>query len=331
MTSIMDRPQTAALPALKAGGKVLRTSPDRMGRLVPSDPASALPALKAQFYEQGYLWLKGLLARDEVLDFRGYVFSAFADVGLVAPGSDPRLGLAAEGDAPRDLVNRRLMELVRSAAFESFCVQPRLWRFMDGFLGGLSYLHKRKILRHTMPGSEAVTPAHYDLVYLRGGTDRIVTAWIPIGDTPVEMGGLVYLEGSHTEGTKLEAAFREKNAELTPGRAHQRLQQEHDRGRLDQQRPAGHGGAVRYALADRRLRGGRRGAPQPLHDPRLDRERRIGRTASGSRPISATRTSGTRSTRGGPTTGRSTTCSSGRSFRWLSRIASTSRKPWQKS
>jgi ectoine hydroxylase-related dioxygenase (phytanoyl-CoA dioxygenase family) len=157
-----------------------------------------------------------LLARDEVLEFRGYVFAAFADAGIVAPGSDPRLGLAAEGTAPRDLVNRRLMELVRSAAYESFCVQPKLWRFMDGFLGGLSYLHKRKLLRHTMPGSDTVTPAHYDLVYLRGGTDRIVTAWIPIGDTPVEMGGLVYLQGSHALGTKLEAAFREKNAELSP-------------------------------------------------------------------------------------------------------------------
>ena len=49
VTSIMDRPQTAALPALKAGGKVLRTSPDRMGRLVPSDPASALPRSRRSF------------------------------------------------------------------------------------------------------------------------------------------------------------------------------------------------------------------------------------------------------------------------------------------
>ena len=41
---------------------------------------------------------------------------------------------------------------------------------MDEFLGGLSYLHKRKIMRFTLPGTPTVTPAHYDLVYLRGGT-----------------------------------------------------------------------------------------------------------------------------------------------------------------
>jgi ectoine hydroxylase-related dioxygenase (phytanoyl-CoA dioxygenase family) len=87
---------------------------------------------------------------------------------------------------------------------------------MDEFLSGISYLHKRKIMRFTQPGTATATPAHYDLVYLRGGTSRIVTAWVPLGDTPVDMGGLVYLEGSHAIGTRMEAEFRQKNDELTP-------------------------------------------------------------------------------------------------------------------
>jgi ectoine hydroxylase-related dioxygenase (phytanoyl-CoA dioxygenase family) len=33
---------------------------------------------------------------------------------------------------------------------------------------------------------------------------------------PVEMGGLVYLEGSHTIGRQMEAEFKAKNAELSP-------------------------------------------------------------------------------------------------------------------
>ena len=143
---------------------------------------------------------------------------------------------------------------------------------MDGFLSGLSYLHKRKLLRHTMPGSEAVTPAHYDLVYLRGGTDRIVTAWIPIGDTPVEMGGLVYLQGSHTEGTKLEAAFREKNAELSPEeRINAYNKNMTEGGWISKDLPdMAERFDTRWLIAD--YEAGRRGAPQPLHDPRLDRE-----------------------------------------------------------
>jgi ectoine hydroxylase-related dioxygenase (phytanoyl-CoA dioxygenase family) len=42
-----------------------------------------------------------------------------------------------------------------------------------------------------------------------------VTAWIPIGDVPVEMGGLVYLEGSHTVGRRLEGNFRTASGELS--------------------------------------------------------------------------------------------------------------------
>jgi ectoine hydroxylase-related dioxygenase (phytanoyl-CoA dioxygenase family) len=118
--------------------------------------------------------------------------------------------------AERGEVNRRLMEYVRSAAFESFCMSPKLWQFMDRFVGGLSYLHKRKLLRHTLPNAPGSTPAHYDLIYLRGGTDRLVTAWIPVGDVPVEMGGLCYLEGSHAVGVAMEAEFSRKNGELSP-------------------------------------------------------------------------------------------------------------------
>jgi ectoine hydroxylase-related dioxygenase (phytanoyl-CoA dioxygenase family) len=87
---------------------------------------------------------------------------------------------------------------------------------MDRFLDGFAYLHKRKLLRHTRPGEGRATPAHYDLVYLRGGTQRIVTNWIPIGDTPVEMGGLTYLEGSHALGRRMEAEFVAESADLTP-------------------------------------------------------------------------------------------------------------------
>jgi ectoine hydroxylase-related dioxygenase (phytanoyl-CoA dioxygenase family) len=206
----------AQLPQLKAAGKLLRSTPDRLGWLQPTDPGIGMAALKARYRATGYLWLKGLLDRDEVMAFRRHVFSRFVDLGMIARGSDPGLGIYSGTPPASDESNRMLMALVRSAAYESFCVQERLWRFMDAFLGGMSYLHKRKIMRHTLPGTPTVTPAHYDLVYLRGGTDRVVTAWIPIGDVPAEMGGLVYLEGSHAIGTRMEEEFRIANAALSP-------------------------------------------------------------------------------------------------------------------
>ncbi|CAN7219830.1 phytanoyl-CoA dioxygenase family protein [Mesorhizobium sp. LjNodule214] len=207
----------AVAPAnLVTNGKTLSSAPDRLGHLVPTDPGVGVAAIRALYQANGYVWLKGFLSRSDVIDFRGWVFSRLGDTGLIEPGSNPALGIAAAGMFDKSLADRRLMSLVRSATYEGFCAQPRLSGFMDQFLGGLSYLHKRKLMRFTQPGTPTATPAHYDLVYLRGGTSRVVTAWIPIGDTPAEMGGLAYLEGSHAIGTAMEARFERDNAALAP-------------------------------------------------------------------------------------------------------------------
>ena len=210
------KPRVGSMPLLHADGKSLDTSPDRLGWLIPTAANAPVKTLRDQYRDHGYLWLKGFLDPEAVKSFRAYVFRHMDDVGLLAPGSDPALGLSS-GEAPhKSKADRQLMALVRSAAYEAFCVQPRLWQFMDEFLEGLSYLHKRKIMRYTQPHTTTVTPAHYDLIYLRGGTSRVVTAWIPIGDVPVEMGGVVYLEGSHALGRDMEAEFTRNTLDLTP-------------------------------------------------------------------------------------------------------------------
>ena len=200
--AIASGPRRSPPENLVADGKTLSTARHRLGYLEPTNPDVGVKAIRDIYEEHGYVWLKGLLRRIDVIEFRGWVFSHLADTGLIEPGSDPALGIASAGAFDKNLADRRLMSLVRSTAYEGFCAQMRLARFMDEFLGGLSYLHKRKIMRFTLPGTPTATPAHYDLVYLRGGTSRIVTAWIPIGDIPVEMGGLAYLEGSHGSGAK---------------------------------------------------------------------------------------------------------------------------------
>lgn len=214
-TGTLERTAPSALPQLTSNGHTLSNHPSRMGWLKPTPADTPYEELQQQLKQDGYVFLKGFLDRREVLDFRAYVFSALSDAGILQPGTDPGEGLFSGSDVA-DTSRRRLMEVVRSAAFESFCLHPRIWRFMDAFLEGHSYLHKRKVLRHTFPGGSKSTPAHYDLVYLRGGTDRVVTAWIPIGDVPVEMGGLVYLEGSHAVGRQMEQEFNEGAGDLAP-------------------------------------------------------------------------------------------------------------------
>jgi ectoine hydroxylase-related dioxygenase (phytanoyl-CoA dioxygenase family) len=216
MTEINALAKATTLPPLRSNGFDLDPSPARLGRLAPTEAGEGLATIRQRFEAEGYVWLKGFLPRRHVLDFRGHFFSAFTDTRLLRPGSDPEEGLWSGEPNDENLARKRLMEQVRSAGYEAFCMHRRLWRFMDEFVGGPSYLHKRKLIRFTRPGDEAATPAHYDLIYLRGGTHRLVTVWIPIGDTPVEMGGLVYLEGSHVAGREMEAEFAENARELPP-------------------------------------------------------------------------------------------------------------------
>ncbi|EPE95246.1 phytanoyl-CoA dioxygenase family protein [Rhizobium grahamii] len=200
---------------LVANGKILSMAANRLGELVPTDPSIGVAAIRGLYRENGYVWLKRFLDPDVVNGFRGWVFSHLARGGLIPVGSDPILGLSAGTVLDKGQVDRILMSLVRSVAFEGFCAQPRLAQFMDEFLSGISYLHKRKIMRFTQPNTTTATPAHYDLVYLRGGTNRLVTAWIPIGDTSVDMGGLVYLEGSHAIGVRMEEEFSRNSLDLS--------------------------------------------------------------------------------------------------------------------
>jgi Phytanoyl-CoA dioxygenase (PhyH) len=202
--------------AIFASGNQLDTGPKRFGRLQSSDPQEPLAQLRTRFTSDGYLYLKGLLDPKFVNDFRGWVFKNLDVSGLLQPGTDPDLGQVNEDGFDKALADRRLMSIVRSAKYENFCSNPDLTNFIDLFISGMSYLHKRKLIRFTSPNTNVATPAHYDLVYLRGGTSNIVTVWIPIGDISVADGGLVYLKNSHALGVQMENEFRRKSVDLSP-------------------------------------------------------------------------------------------------------------------
>lgn len=208
-TALRDKP-------LVSNGYILSTAPDRLGTLRPTDPGLPSQELRDRYAADGYLWLRGILDRAEVLDFRRRYFAAFAGVGLLAPGSDPVDGIYAGGGEDKAAVRQILGQTVMWAAYEAFCLAKPIVRFYEALMDGPPYLHKRKLIRYTKPGDAACTGAHYDLTYLRAGTDRLWTSWIPIGDTPVEMGGLIYLEGSDGWGRQLEAQFSARNADLAP-------------------------------------------------------------------------------------------------------------------
>lgn len=187
---------------------------NRLGWLIPSDPEDSIDNLRQQFAEQGYLWLKGLINTGRIMGFRERYFAAMQASGLLDTNASIVDGKYSFGEVNQNKANRAKAEWVRSAAYESFCLSDEIWQFYERLLGDAVYLHKRKLIRHVPPQTTIATGAHYDLVYLRGGTDSVCSSWIPLGDISVEMGGLVYLENSHHIGREMEAEFSRKATDL---------------------------------------------------------------------------------------------------------------------
>jgi hypothetical protein len=168
----------------------------RLGELtvVPERERRDLPRLRDRLQRDGYLFLTGLLDPEDVLAFRRYYF------GLI-------------GSVTERAAYRRVLfeEIVPGREYADFCALLRDW--FEWFLGGEPFLHKRKIIRQVAPGEDGIgsaTQAHYDLVYLREGSDQVLSAWIPLGDCPISRGGLTYLEGSHHRVLAEEASGRLK-------------------------------------------------------------------------------------------------------------------------
>jgi hypothetical protein len=189
---------------LTSNGYVLDESPHRFGTLEPTplEERDDLDALWHRLRRDGYLYLTGHLDPQTLLEFRRYYFDELRETGVVDPDADPVEGLAGSGEIDKQAFRRVLFDrVIPGEAYERLCRLPEIEGWFRWFLGEEVYLHKRRILRHVRPGEMGIgtaTQAHYDLIYFRGGSDRVLSMWIPLGDCPRERGGLTYLENSHS-------------------------------------------------------------------------------------------------------------------------------------
>src|SRR5450432_2043380 len=124
---------------LMSNGSPLATDPQRLGWLEPSDPTVSMSHLRAQYQAQGYLWLKGLLPRQEILAVRRCFFERFSDTGFLAPGSDPVEGIFSGKPVSPETLHRILTEATQLSAYLALCLSPLIWRFYEEFLGGTIY------------------------------------------------------------------------------------------------------------------------------------------------------------------------------------------------
>lgn len=168
-----------------------------------SDLLGDMPKLRNRLKEKGYLFLRGFLDKQALLDIRRDIFGLLDKYGYIKPGTDPVDGIFRGGEFPSSLkfgTSPLYQEILELPSFNEFPRSPQLISLYEGLLLGEIQEHRRRLARITFPQSfSETTPAHQDYHYIRG-TLETYTMWLSCGDCPNELGGLAVLEESHRLG-----------------------------------------------------------------------------------------------------------------------------------
>jgi len=182
----------ATLPPLVSSGRELESDPDKLGLMRDSAPLLGdIEALRERMREDGYLFLRQALCRDDVLAARREVVSRLAADGHLDPAYDPFDAIASPA------YNAKFMATLAkdNAALDRVLYAGPMMRFFRTFLGGDVRHYDYTWFRAVAPGKG--TAPHCDSVYMGRGTPNVFTAWTPMGDCWFEMGGLMVLEGTN--------------------------------------------------------------------------------------------------------------------------------------
>jgi hypothetical protein len=88
MSITLDKPD-----GLTSNGYPLASGPHRIGRLTPTKATEPIEKIKEVYKAQGYVWLQGFFPRETIQGFRQHFFNAFANSGLLKPGTKPEEGI----------------------------------------------------------------------------------------------------------------------------------------------------------------------------------------------------------------------------------------------
>ena len=183
---------TATLPQIVSYGHELDMSEDKFGRLRDSsDAAHDFAELRRRVAADGYLYMKGYLDRDQVLEARAALTERLAAAGVLDENYP-----AIDGIAKPDAGYVFKPEITNGCeAVQKLLYSGRLTDFYRNFFGEEIRHYDYTWLRAIGPGKG--TNPHCDLPYMGRGTHQHMTCWMPYGDISYELGGLMVLEGSH--------------------------------------------------------------------------------------------------------------------------------------
>lgn len=196
-----------SVPRLTATQREIELSPETFGELESANHLlDDRQALCEQMDTEGYLFLPGLLDRDDVLAARREIAERLAARDVLDP-SAPIMDLVARSPEHMALLPELAQENV---PLRRVLYGGPMMAFFEHMLGGAVRHYDYTWVRTV--GPEHGTAPHMDIVFMGRGTTRLYTAWTPIGDVPLSMGGLLILERSHRH-ERLNGTYGRKDAD----------------------------------------------------------------------------------------------------------------------
>lgn len=167
-----------------------------------NDSINDAATLRCRLKETGYLFFRGVLNVDGLMQVRRDILSLCHDHGWLSPTAPLMDGVYSQIPFPDYYQEYMPMyrKLIRLESFNQYSRSPEIMNLVTSLLGGEILAHPRTISRVTFPKHVAfTTQPHQDFYYIRG-TPETYTAWIPVGDCSRKLGGLALLENSNRLG-----------------------------------------------------------------------------------------------------------------------------------
>ena len=143
----------------------------------------------AFYVENGYVKLKHVLLPSLLEHYRVAISGRVAELSVdVAPMNE------------RDTYGQAFLQIMnlwtKSEAVREFVFGKRLARIAAELMGvtGVRIYHDQALYKEAGGG---ITPWHADQYYWPVSSDKTITAWVPLQNTPQEMGPLAFCEKSH--------------------------------------------------------------------------------------------------------------------------------------
>lgn len=151
-------------------------------------PYSLAPDAPAQFARDGFVRLPGVLNDATIAHFESEITAKVIELNTMHLPMEQRSTYAKAFLQVTNLWQRS--ELARR-----FVLSERLGRIAAELLGvdGVRLYHDQALYKEADGG---ITPWHADQYYWPLATDRACTVWVPLQDTPAEMGPLEFAVGS---------------------------------------------------------------------------------------------------------------------------------------